>query len=143
MCFEPLKPFFSRARKKSSFQSADVPPKPGRGHKKKRDHGTKSRKERTNKKATTAQKNRNEGTFTKTTLNYKTALFRELPIRPNSHLLAQDAPKDQNKHVQIRTPRPSSVSSKQEQTYPNSQPLVEDTPTEDLRGANSGRFRAC
>ena len=48
--------------------------------------------------------------------------LRELQTRPNSHLLARDAPKDQNKHVQIRAPTPSSVSSEQEQTYTNSHP---------------------
>ena len=42
--------------------------------------------------------------------------------RPNSHLPAREAPKDQNKHVQIRASTPSSVSSKQEQTYTNSHP---------------------
>ena len=42
---------------------------------------------------------------------------REIQTRPNSHLPARDAPKDQNKHVQIRAPKPSSTSSEQEQTY--------------------------
>ena len=40
---------------------------------------------------------------------------------------------------------PSSVSTEQEQIYPDSHPLVEDTPAEDLLaagGANSGRFSA-
>ena len=71
--------------------------------------------------------------------------FRELETRPNLHLPAREAPKDQNKHVQIRAPEPSSISSEQEQTYTNSHPLVEDAPAEDLlaaRGANSGRFGA-
>ena len=47
--------------------------------------------------------------------------------------------------VQIRAPRPSFVSSEQEQTYTNSHPLVEDSPAEDLLavgGANLGRFGA-
>ena len=47
--------------------------------------------------------------------------------------------------VQIRAPTPSTVSSKQEQTYTNSHSLVEDSPAEDLLaagGANSGRFGA-
>ena len=72
-------------------------------------------------------------------------IFRGLQTRPNSHLPAREAPKDQNRHVQIRAPKPSSVSSEQEQTYTNSHPLVEDTPAEDLLaagGANSGRFGA-
>ena len=70
---------------------------------------------------------------------------RELQTRPNSHLPARVAPKDQNKHVQIRAPTPLSVSSKQEQTYTNSHPLVGDTSAEDLLaagGANLGRFGA-
>ena len=70
---------------------------------------------------------------------------RGLQTRPNSHLPAREAPKDQNRHVQIRAPKPSSVSTEQEQTYTNSHPLVEDTPAEDLLaagGANSGRFGA-
>ena len=41
--------------------------------------------------------------------------LRELQTRPNSHLPARDAPKDQNKQVQIRAPKPSSTSSEQEQ----------------------------
>ena len=53
---------------------------------------------------------------------------RELQTRPNSHLPARDAPKDQNKHVRSRAPTPSSVSSEQEQTYTNSHPPVEDAP---------------
>ena len=61
--------------------------------------------------------------------------FRELQTCPNLHLSDPDAPKDQNRHVQIFTPRPSSASAKQEQTYPNSHPLVEDTPAEDLPAA--------
>ena len=71
--------------------------------------------------------------------------IRGLQTRPNSHLPAREAPKDQNRHVQIRAPKPSSVSSEQEQTYTNSHPLVEETPAEDLLaagGANSGRFGA-
>ena len=75
----------------------------------------------------------------------KTKISR-LQTRPNSHLLAREAPKDQNRHVQIRTPKPSFASSEQEQTYTNSHPLVEDTPAQDLLaagGANSGRFGAC
>ena len=70
---------------------------------------------------------------------------RGLQTRPNSHLPAREARKDQNRHVQIRAPKPSFVSSDQEQTYTNSHPLVEDTPAEDLLaagGANSGRFGA-
>ena len=35
---------------------------------------------------------------------------------------------NKNKHAQSRIPTPSFVSPKQEQTYPNSHPLVEDTP---------------
>ena len=72
-------------------------------------------------------------------------MFSGLQTRPNSHLPVREAPKDQNRHVQIRAPKPSSVSSEQEQTYINSHSLVEDTPAEDLLaagGANSGRFGA-
>ena len=47
---------------------------------------------------------------------------RGLQTRPNSHLPAREAPKDQNRHVQIRAPKPSCVSSEQEQTYTNSRP---------------------
>ena len=73
------------------------------------------------------------------------AQLRELQTRPNSHLPAREAPKDQNRHVQIRALKPSSVSSEQEQTCTDSQPLVEDTPAEYVLaagGANSGRFGA-
>ena len=48
-----------------------------------------------------------------------------VPGKVHPTVPARDAPKGQNKHVQIRTPKPSSASSEQEQTYPNSQPLVE------------------
>ena len=71
--------------------------------------------------------------------------LRGLQTRPNSHLPAREAPKVQNRHVQIRAPKPSLVSSEQEKTYTNSHPLVEDSPTEDLLAAgdaNSGRFGA-
>ena len=70
---------------------------------------------------------------------------RELQTCPNSHLPARDAPKDRDKHVQIRAPTPSSVSFEQEQTYTNSHPDVENPAAEDLLaagGANSGRFGA-
>ena len=53
---------------------------------------------------------------------------RDLQTSPNSHLPARDAPKDQNEHLLVCTPKPSSVSSEQQQTYPNSHPLVEDIP---------------
>ena len=69
--------------------------------------------------------------------------FRELQTCPNSHLPARDASKDQNKNAQIRALTSSSVNSKQELTYTNSRPLMEETPVEDLHaagGANSGRF---
>ena len=72
-------------------------------------------------------------------------MFRELQTRPDLHLPARDPPNDQNKHAQIRTPKPSYVGSEQEQTYPYSHPLVEDTPAEDLLaagGGNLGRFEA-
>ena len=61
-------------------------------------------------------------------------LLRGLQTSPNSHLPAREAPKDQNRHVHIRAPKPSSVSSEQEQTYTNSRPLVEDTPGGPTRG---------
>ena len=65
------------------------------------------------------------------------------PVQIRTYL--HETPQRQNKHVQIRTPTPSSVSSEQEQTYTNSHPLAEDTAAEDLLaagGANSGRFGA-
>ena len=52
-------------------------------------------------------------------------MFRELQACPNSHLPTRDEsddPKDQNKHAQIHTPTPSSVSSEEEQTHTNSHP---------------------
>ena len=56
---------------------------------------------------------------------------------------ARDAPKDQNKHsLQILAPTPSSVSSKQEQTYTISHRLVEHTPAEDLPAAGGVQIRA-
>ena len=72
-------------------------------------------------------------------------MINKLQTRPNSHIHAREAPNDQNRHVQIRAPTPSSVSSKQEQTYTNAHPLVEDTQAEDLlamAGAKLGRFGA-
>ena len=42
--------------------------------------------------------------------------FKELQARPNSHLPAREAPEDQNKHVQIRAPTPSSVKPAQVRT---------------------------
>ena len=60
------------------------------------------------------------------------SIFRELPAR--------DAPKGQNKHVQIRTPTPLSVSSEQEQTYTNSRPVVEDTPAGGSIGSGGCKF---
>ena len=35
--------------------------------------------------------------------------FGELQARPNSHLPARDAPKDQDKHIQIRSPPPHAL----------------------------------
>ena len=67
-----------------------------------------------------------------------TPYVRELQTRSHSDLPARDASKDQNKHVEIRAPKPSSTSSEQEQTYTNSQPLVEDTPAQDLLAAGGG-----
>ena len=55
--------------------------------------------------------------------------IRELQNRPNSHLAAGDGVTKRPKQTcTIRTPKPSSVSSKQEQAYPSWHPLVEDIP---------------
>ena len=54
--------------------------------------------------------------------------LRRLQTRPNSHLPAREAPNDQNRHVQIRAPKPSSVCSAQEQTYTKSQSPSWKTP---------------
>ena len=65
------------------------------------------------------------------------------PVQIRAYL--HETPQRTKTNMYKKRPKPSSVSSEQEQTYTNSHPLVEDTPAEDLLaagGANSGRFGA-
>ena len=61
------------------------------------------------------------------------------PARNRTYLHETPQKTKTNMH-KIRAPKPSSVSSEQEQTHPRSHPLVEDTPAEDLLVAGGCKF---